>query len=153
MMRLGSVLMLGLLVALNASLAAAQEQVGDLDWRPQVAVPAYTADGPLIRVDQGHGSLQTIDGRYAGFAALMRADGYRVDAGRGRLDAPGALDGVAVLVIANAASPENGFRVSALTRPRSRPWRGGSHLAVPCCLPSITRRMERRPKRWALGSA
>ena len=59
---------------------------------------------PLIRVDQGHGSLQTIDGRYAGFAALMRADGYRVDAGRGRLDAPGALDGVAVLVIANAAS-------------------------------------------------
>ncbi len=112
-MRLGSVLMLGLLVALNASLAAAQEQVGDLDWRPQVAVPAYTADGPLIRVDEGHGSLQTIDGRYAGFAALMRADGYRVDAGRGRLDAPGALDGVAVLVIANAASPENGSRVSA----------------------------------------
>lgn len=113
MMRLGSVLMLGLLVALNASLAAAQEQAGDLDWRPQVAVPAYTADGPLIRVDQGHGSLQTIDGRYAGFAALMRADGYRVDAGRGRLDAPGALDGVAVLVIANAASSENGSRVSA----------------------------------------
>ncbi len=112
-MRLGSVLMLGLLVALNASLAAAQEQVGDLDWRPQVAVPAYTADGPLIRVDEGHGSLQTIDGRYAGFAALMRADGYRVDAGRGRLDAPGALDGVAVLVIANAASSENGSRVSA----------------------------------------
>ena len=112
-MRLGSVLMLGLLVALNASLAAAQEQAGDLDWRPQVAVPAYTADGPLIRVDQGHGSLQTIDGRYAGFAALMRADGYRVDAGRGRLDAPGALDGVAVLVIANAASSENGSRVSA----------------------------------------
>jgi len=113
MRRLGPVLMLGLLLALNASSAAAQQQVGDLDWRPQVAAPAYTADGPLIRVDEGHRSLQTIDGRYAGFAALMRADGYRVDAGRGRLDAPGALDGVAVLVIANAASPENGSRVSA----------------------------------------
>ncbi|MFN7127850.1 MAG: DUF4350 domain-containing protein [Brevundimonas sp.] len=113
MVRVGSVLMLGLLVALNASSTAAQEQVGDLDWRPQIVAPAYTADGPLIRIDEGHGSLQTIDGRYAGFAALMRADGYRVDAGRGRLDAAGALDDVTVLVIANAASPENGSRVSA----------------------------------------
>jgi hypothetical protein len=114
MTRRGSVLRgLGLLAVLTASPATAQEQEGDLDWRPQVAARAYVADGPLIRVDEGHGGVQTIEGRYAGFAALMRADGYRVDAGRGRLDAPGALDGVGVLVISNAASPDDGSRVSA----------------------------------------
>ena len=59
-------------VMLAAGPALAQEQVGDLDWRPEVASPAYAADGPLVRVDQGHGSEQTIEGRYAAFAALMR---------------------------------------------------------------------------------
>ncbi|WAC60714.1 DUF4350 domain-containing protein [Brevundimonas sp. SL130] len=114
MTRWGSVLRgLGLLAVLAAWPVAAQEQQGDLDWRPQVASPAYATDGPLIRVDEGHGGVQTIDGRYAGFAALMRADGYRVDAWRGRLDAPGALDGIAVLVISNAASPADGSRISA----------------------------------------
>lgn len=89
------------LAALTAAPSAAQEQAGDLDWRPHVVAPAYAADGPLVRIDEGHGSVQTINGRYAGFAALMRADGYRVDAGHGRLDAPGVLDGVTVLVISN----------------------------------------------------
>ena len=86
----------------------AQEQMGDPDWRPEVAAPAYLAGGPLIRVDQGHGSVQTIEGRYAAFAAMARADGYVVDAGWGRLDAPRALQGVAVLVISNAARPRDG---------------------------------------------
>lgn len=99
-------------LALTAALltgtgVSAQAQKGDLDWRPQVASPAYAAEGPLVRVDQGHGSVQTIDGRYAGFAALLRADGYRVDASSGRLDAA-ALVGVRVLVISNAARPSDG---------------------------------------------
>lgn len=102
-----------LAVMLAAGPALAQEQVGDLDWRPEVASPAYAADGPLVRVDQGHGSEQTIEGRYAAFAALMRADGYRIEASRGRLDAPGALNGVAVLVISNPARPADGSRASA----------------------------------------
>jgi hypothetical protein len=107
--------MLGCLVAsLLWAPGRAQEQTGDLNWRPTVAAPAYIADGPLIRVDEGHGSVQTINGRYAGFATLARADGYRVDAGRGRLDAPGALNDVEVLVISNPASPrDNSGRVSA----------------------------------------
>lgn len=88
--------------------AFAQEQTADVEWRPEVAAPAYAADGPLVRVDEAHGSVQTIDGRYAGFAALSRADGYVVDAGRTRLDAPGALDDVSVLVISNPASPPEG---------------------------------------------
>ena len=104
---------MGLAVMLAAGPALAQEQVGDLDWRPEVASPAYAAVGPLVRVDQGHGSEQTIEGRYAAFAALMLADGYRIEASRGRLDAPGALDGVAVLVISNPARPADGSRASA----------------------------------------
>lgn len=104
---------MGLAVMLAAGPALVQEQVGDLDWRPEVASPAYEADGPVVRVDQGHGSEQTIEGRYAAFAALMRADGYRIEASRGRLDAPGALDGVAVLVICNPARPADGSRASA----------------------------------------
>lgn len=113
-MRRGFSVLAGMFAVLTAFPAWAQEQSGDLDWRPQVVAPAYAADGPLIRVDEGHGSVQTIAGRYAGFAALSRADGYRVDAGVGRLDAPGALDGVSVLVISNAASPRDGSgRLSA----------------------------------------
>ncbi|WP_436355957.1 DUF4350 domain-containing protein [Brevundimonas sp. CEF1] len=113
-MRRGCAVLAGMFAVLTASPAWAQEQSGDLDWRPQVVAPAYAADGPLIRVDEGHGSVQTITGRYAGFAALSRADGYRVDAGAGRLDAPGALDGVGVLVISNAATPRDGSgRISA----------------------------------------
>lgn len=102
-----------LTVMLAAGSALAQEQVGDLDWRPNLASRAYAADGPLVRVDQGHGSEQTIDGRYAAFAALMRADGYRIEASRGRFDAPNALNGVAVLVIANPARPADASRASA----------------------------------------
>lgn len=84
-----------------AAPAQAQEQTGDLGWRPTVVSPAYGLDAPLVRMDEGHGGVQTLAGRYAGFAALMRADGYRVDAAHERFDLPGALDGVAVLVIAN----------------------------------------------------
>ena len=84
-----------------AGTAQAQVQEADLDWRPTVVSPAYNVDAPLIRLDEGHGSVQTMAGRYAGFAALMRADGYCVDAAYERFDLPGALDGVAILVIAN----------------------------------------------------
>ncbi len=104
---------IAVVVLLLAGPALAQEQVGDLDWRPKVVSPAYAMDGPVVLVDQGHGSEQTIEGRYAAFAALLRADGYRIEASRGRLDAPGALDGVGVLVIANPARPADGSRASA----------------------------------------
>lgn len=102
-----------LIVGMSSLSAQAQEQMGDLDWRPSVTNPAYAADGPRILLDAAHGSAQTIDGRYAGFAALMRADGYRVEAGRQRFDAPDALDGVDVLVISNAAQPSDRRRDSA----------------------------------------
>lgn len=108
-----SVLMLS--AVLLAAPAAAQEQMGDPSFRPTVARPAYAGEGPMIQLDAAHGSVQTIDGRYAGFAALARADGYRIRAGEQALDAPGALDGVDVLVISNAVRPADGSRPDAFT--------------------------------------
>lgn len=98
-----------------ASPAAAQQQMGDSSYRPAVERPAYAADGPLVLLDAAHGSVQTIDGRYAGFAALVRADGYRIRAGEQKLDQPGALDGVDVLVISNAVAPRDGSSPDAFT--------------------------------------
>ena len=98
-----------------ATPVAAQEQMGDPSFRPVVARPAYAAEGPMIQLDAAHGSVQTIDGRYAGFAALVRADGYRIRAGEAKLDQPGALDGVDVLVISNAVEPADDSGPSAFT--------------------------------------
>lgn len=84
--------------------AVAQEQMGDPDYRPDVGDPAYVAGGPRLVLDAAHGSVQTIDGRYMGFAALAEADGYEVLAGTKGFDAPGAFDGVDVLVVSNAAA-------------------------------------------------
>ena len=100
---------------LLATPVAAQEQMGDPSFRPVVQRPAYGGDGPMIQLDAAHGSVQTLDGRYAGFAALVRADGYRIRAGEQALDAPGALDGVDVLVISNAVRPADGSSPDAFT--------------------------------------
>ncbi|MCK6104001.1 MULTISPECIES: DUF4350 domain-containing protein [unclassified Brevundimonas] len=81
---------------------AAQEQAPDLDWRPELSSPGYApASGPVILIDEAHDTLQTVAGRYAGFATLARADGYRVEALRQGFDAPGALHGADILVISN----------------------------------------------------
>jgi hypothetical protein len=93
------------------TVAIAQEQVADLEWRPAVPAPAYaSASGPMILVDEAHDTLQTVHGRYSGFAALARADGYRVQPLRRRLDEPDALREADVLVISNPrlASSETG---------------------------------------------
>jgi len=96
-----------------ATPSPAQEQMGDPDFRPVVAHPAYAGEGPHILLDEAHGGVQTMAGRYAGFAALVRADGYRITSGTTKLDQPGALDGVDVLVISNPA--RNGDDPSAFT--------------------------------------
>lgn len=81
--------------------AQAQQQMTDPDFRPEVARPAWTADAPVVVIDGAHNNFHTVDGRYAPFAALLRADGLEVRGGTAAFDA-GGLDGVDVLVIANA---------------------------------------------------
>jgi hypothetical protein len=100
---------------LLAAPPAAAQQMGDPSFRPVVADPAYVGEGPVIQLDAAHGSVQTIEGRYAGFAALVRADGYQIRAGEQPLDTPGALDRVDVLVISNAVRPARDGDPSAFT--------------------------------------
>lgn len=94
-------------VGLAAGNVSAQQQMADPDYRPHVDAPAFSDPAPRVLVDESHGSAQTIDGRYAGFAALARADGLDVRAGKLPLDAPGALDGVDVLVVSNPRRRED----------------------------------------------
>ena len=86
-----------------AAPAAAQQQMVDPDFHPVVDRPAYDAEGPRVVIDGAHHNFHTVDGQYAPFAALLRADGYRVRGGTAAFDA-GGLDEVDVLVIANAGA-------------------------------------------------
>lgn len=98
-----SALILALAAVLTTAPAAAQQQMVDPDFRPAVVRPTYAADGPMVVIDGAHHNFHTVDGQYAPFAALLRADGYEVRAGTAAFDA-GGLDEVDVLVIANAGA-------------------------------------------------
>ena len=94
-------------LAVSGAPAMARQQMTDPDFRPSVARPAWTADAPVVVIDGAHNNYHPVDGRYAPFAALMRADGLQVRGGTAAFDA-GGLDGVDVLVIANAGPSRRG---------------------------------------------
>jgi len=72
------------------------------DWHPSVASPQFASgSGPRVLVDAAHGNFHTIDGRFAPFGELLRADGYRV-ASAGQPVTPELLATADVFVIANA---------------------------------------------------
>ncbi len=97
---------LSLAVLSLAAPAFAQQQLVDPDFRPTVARPAYSAEaGPVVVIDEAHRNFHRLEGQYAPFAALLRADGYRVKAGGAPFDA-GGLDGVDILVVANAGASQ-----------------------------------------------
>jgi hypothetical protein len=83
--------------------ALAQQQLVDPDFTPHVAQPAYAADGPVVVIDQAHRNFHTAGGQYAPFAALLRADGFRVETGTTAFSDED-LAGTTLLVIANAGS-------------------------------------------------
>lgn len=92
-----------------AAPAVAQQQMVDPDFAPTVARPAYGAQaGPVVAIDEAHANFHRADGQYAPFAALLRADGYRVKAGSAPFDAGGLDASVDVLVIANARPTPDG---------------------------------------------
>lgn len=93
------------LAAAVAPPALAQQQMVDPDFRPVVTRPVYAAEaGPVVSIDEAHRNFHRMEGQYAPFAALLRADGYRVRAGT-KAFAAGGLEGVDVLVVANAGLP------------------------------------------------
>lgn len=83
------------------------QQVADDRFQAAVGVAAYPADrGPVVAIDEAHHNFHTAAGRYAPFARLLRADGYRVEASAVPFSTQ-ALRGIDVLVIANALHPRN----------------------------------------------
>lgn len=84
----------------------AGQQVADTAFQPPLPRPAYAAgEGPRLLVDEAHGNFHTLGGRYRPFGELAARDGYRVGANTAPFRA-GSLDGVDLLVIANAVDPE-----------------------------------------------
>ena len=54
---------------LLVGLVCSAQQVGDLDFDPQIKSPAYAeGEGPLILIDGAHNNFHTADGRYRVFA-------------------------------------------------------------------------------------
>jgi hypothetical protein len=84
------------------SVAARAQQVPDLGFTPAVERPAYPAGrGPRVAIDEAHLNFHTADGGYAPFAALLRRDGYQVQANHDRFTAA-ALARTDILVVSNA---------------------------------------------------
>lgn len=83
-------------------------QVANPKFEPDVDAPAVasTSVPPSFCIDEGHHNFHTLEGRYAPFAEVLRADGYRVAAATGVLSAE-SLASCDVLVIANALHESN----------------------------------------------
>src|SRR5215204_4107099 len=64
--------------ALLLAAPASSQQVADPDFKPKVERPAYAGRGPVVLIDEAHGNFHTASGRYAPFAALLKADGFDV---------------------------------------------------------------------------
>lgn len=114
-----------------SSPAQSQQQV-TLRYQPRLAQPAYSSNGPLVAIDEGHANFHTLAGRYAPFGALALADGYRAAGHPGPLTAA-SLTGVGVLVIANAlpAGPsEPAFTAAEIAAVKTWVAQGGSLLLI-----------------------
>jgi hypothetical protein len=79
-------------------------QRADYAWNPMVSAPTFTTAHPRVVIDEAHynASTASVASRYWPFARLLEADGYDVRKGKDTFS-PESLDGVQVLVVANAA--------------------------------------------------
>lgn len=84
--------------------AARHEPGADRHYGTRIEHPHAAALRPRVRFDHGHRNSHSIRGRYGPFAALIAADGCRVEQSSTPLDS-NALHGVDVLVIVNARGP------------------------------------------------
>lgn len=94
-----------LVVPIGMPLAA--QQVADSAFAPDLGPPAFAAGaGPRVALDEAHDNFHTLDGRYLTFGNVLRRDGFVVVPSRVPLTGR-ALEGVDVLVIANALAEVN----------------------------------------------
>ena len=100
------------------SVALGAQQLPDPEFNTNVAVPAFTKNGPRILFDEAHHNFHTTDGRYKPFADLLLNNGFRIVRNRQPFT-KATLSGFKVLVIANALGAEemddNGADASAFT--------------------------------------
>ncbi len=103
----GVLCVIPILLALVLVVPVRAQQAADTGFDPRITDPRTpSGTGPRILIDGGHTNFHTLDGRYAPFAAVCRADGYRV-AGSTTALTPELLAEVDLLVIANALHPRN----------------------------------------------
>lgn len=100
-MKLAILLPAIMLLAAPVAPAWAQEQIIDPDFKAAVASPAYTANGPVVAIDEAHRNRHTMSGNYRPFAELLQADGYRVRASASKFTAE-TFKNIDVFVIVNA---------------------------------------------------
>jgi hypothetical protein len=130
------------MAVLGAAVAApvAAQQVPDSAFAPSIARPAYALGaGPVVAVDTAHHNFHTPDGRYYPFAELLRRDGFLVRA-NGQPWTRSSLDGIGVLVVANAVHASNAtnwvlptpsaFTAEEIRAVRQWVERGGSLLLI-----------------------
>lgn len=100
-------LMLRLLLGCGLAGSSSAQQVSDTLWQPRVSHPAFASGrGPVVYIDEAHNNFHTMTGRFAPFARLLLADGFRVRRFQGVFD-KASLDSIRILVISNALAKEN----------------------------------------------
>ena len=120
-------------VLLTTAAPTSAQRVANPTADVAVASPAWAPrGGPRVLIDEAHLNFHTLGRHYAPFAALLRNDGYRVEANTTSFTRR-SLATASVLVIANAAAPEGAM--SAFTNAEIgavRAWvrAGGSLLLV-----------------------
>ena len=109
-MRWFALLSLVLFVSPQSSSA---QQVPDSSYAPAIAQPAFApGSGPRVLIDEAHHNFHTAGDRYYPFAALLRRDGFQVDASDHRFDRE-SLAPAKILVIANALGDRNRIRADS----------------------------------------
>lgn len=97
-------LLLSFCCAMVISIAAQQRP--DLNFPVSIDQARFKADaGPVIGIDAGHNNLHQLEGGFAPFARLARADGYRTKSMTEF--STSELDQIDILVIANALHTSN----------------------------------------------
>lgn len=109
-----SLLLLAAFAACHTSGPAPHSQAADEGFDTAIERPAAAGRSIRVVVDEAHDNFHTASGRYAPFVALLEADGFAVEPGTAALSAL-SLDGVDLLVIANASPPEEDGTASAFT--------------------------------------
>lgn len=100
---------------MSAGLLQAQQK-SDSQFVAKVGDPAFAkGQGPVVSIDEAHHNYHTAEGRYKGFAELLRKDGFRVGSSSGPFSAE-QLKKTEILVIANALHEKNA-RVWTLPTP------------------------------------